>query len=119
MKLFREVFIIFGISYLGDCLQKIMDLPLPGSLIGMIILLCCLQVRLIKLHQIETVSDFLLGHLPFFFIPAGVSLLSYLGMIQNIWISLIVICILTTIITMGVSGKVVEWCMNRKENVHE
>lgn len=118
MKLLREVFLIFGISYLGDCLQKIFDLPLPGSLIGMMILLLCLKMRLIRLYQIEIISDFLLGHLPFFFIPAGVSLLSYLGMIQNIWFALLMICVLTTFLTMGISGKAVEWCMKRKENRH-
>lgn len=119
MKLFREVLIIFGISYIGDCLQKLFHLPLPGSLIGMMLLLLCLQFRIIKIHQVETVSDFLLGHLPFFFIPAGVSLLSYVNIIQDVWFPLLVVCFVTTILTMGISGKVVQCCMHRKEIDHE
>lgn len=119
MKLFKEVLIIFGIAYLGEWIHALLHIPLPGSLIGMLLLLVCLQFRFIKLHQIATVSDFLLGHLPFFFIPAGVALLAYLGLIRNLWLPILLICFLTTFLTMGISGKVVQWCMNRKEGKHE
>lgn len=43
MKLFREIIIIFGISYIGECLSTLLHLPLPGSLVGMLLLLLLLS----------------------------------------------------------------------------
>ena len=99
MKLFREIIIIFGISYIGECLSTLLHLPLPGSLVGMLLLLLL----------IATVSDFLLGHLPFFFIPAGVALMAKFYHIADIWIPILLICMVTTVITMGLSG----WSMQQ------
>lgn len=115
MKLFREVIIIFGIAFAGEILSKSLSLPLPGSLCGMLILLVLLCTGIIKTQQIQTVSDFLLSHLAFFFIPAGVSLLSYFDAIANSWLWILVTCLITTFITMGVCGWVLERCLRRKE----
>lgn len=114
MKLFREVIIIFGVYYLGELCANF--LPLPGNLIGMLILLLLLCTRIVKLDQISTFSDFLLGHLPFFFIPAGVALLSVMGIVKDVWIAILVICLVTTFLTMGISGKCVQLFMKKKED---
>lgn len=113
MKLFREVIFVFGIYFIGEIFAKV--IPLPGNLIGMILLLILLCTRVVKLNQISTLSDFLLGHLPFFFIPAGVALLSVMSLIQHVWIPILLICLVTTFVTMGVSGKCVQIFMKKKE----
>ena len=109
MKLFREIIIILGISYIGECLSTLLHLPLPGSLVGMLLLLLLLSFRILRLDMIATVSDFLLGHLPFFFIPAGVALMAKFYHIADIWIPILLICMVTTVITMGLSG----WSMQQ------
>ena len=64
MKIFREVLVIFGLYYVGELISTTLSLPLPGSLVGMILLFVLLQLHIVELEQIATVSDFLLGHLP-------------------------------------------------------
>lgn len=118
MKLFREVLLVFGIAYIGDIISKTCHLPLPGSLIGMLILLLLLQFHVVRLAHVSTISNFLLGHLSFFFIPAGVALMAIFPMIQGIWPLIIILCIITTMITMGVSGWSIQMFMKRKES-HE
>ena len=100
---------------LGDIISKGLSLPVPGNIIGMIILLVLLCTKTIKLDQVEDVSDFLLNHLAFFFIPAGVGLISSFTLIKSSFIQIIFICILTTIITICVTGKVVEICLSKKK----
>lgn len=114
MKLLREVFIIFGIYFIGEMVSVFLPIPLPGNLIGMLLLLILLSLRIVHLDQISTISDFLLGHLSFFFIPAGVGLLSVLSLIQHTWLAILILCLVTTFLTMGFSGKFVEIFMKRK-----
>lgn len=117
MKLFREVIIIFGIYFLGEACSQLLHIPLPGSLIGMLLLLCALGFRIIKLEQIATISDFLLGHLPFFFIPAGVALLAVFPQIAHNWYLIVLLCVVTTCVTMGLSGYSIQKMMDRKKKL--
>ncbi|SFU54156.1 holin-like protein [Clostridium sp. DSM 8431] len=108
MKLFREAIIVFGIYILGDLISKVCALPIPGNIVGMLILLILLCTKVVKVEQVETTSNFLLDHLAFFFIPAGVQLMESFGVVKDTWIRLIIICVLTTIITMGSTGVIVQ-----------
>lgn len=114
MKIFREVLVIFGLYYVGELISTTLSLPLPGSLVGMILLFALLQLHIVELEQIATVSDFLLGHLPFFFLPAGVALMTSFSAMKGLWIWMLVICLVTTIITMGCSGRIIQHMMERK-----
>lgn len=115
MKLFRESIIIFGIYLIGVFLAEILPLPIPGNVLGLLILFILLCTKIIKVEQIKTVSDFFLDHLAFFFIPAGVGLISSFGIIKEIWAKLLLVCVITTFITMAATGKIVEWVANRME----
>ena len=114
MKIFREVLVIFGLYYAGELISKTLSLPLPGSLVGMIFLFILLQLHVVKLEQIATVSDFLLGHLPFFFLPAGVALMASFSAMEGLWGWMLLICLVTTVITMGCSGRIIQHMMERK-----
>ena len=115
MKLFREAIIIFGIYLLGVLITDITGAPIPGNVIGMVILFLLLYLKVIKVEQISTISNFFLEHLAFFFIPAGVGLISSFSVIKNIWLQLLIVCFVTTAITMICTGLVVQKIANKKE----
>lgn len=108
MKLFREVLIILGIYLLGELLSSLLHLPIPGNILGMVILFILLCTKVIKVDNISNVTNFLLDHLAFFFIPAGVGLMTSIGIIKSTWWQLLVVCISTTIIIIGVTGIIVQ-----------
>ncbi len=113
MKLFREMILIFGIYYIGEVLATILYLPIPGNLVGMLILFLLLCLKVIKLDQVSAVADFLLNHLSFFFIPAGVGLMTTYMLIADAWFQILILCFLTTVITMGITGKSVQFIMKK------
>ena len=115
MKLFREAIIILGLYLVGELISGLLNLPIPGNILGMVILLILLCTKVIKLEQIETVSNFLLDHLAFFFIPAGVGLMSSAGIIKDTWLKLIIVCVITTAIIIAVTGTIVQF-VSRKTN---
>ena len=113
MKLFRESIIIIGIYLLGQVVSNVLSLPVPGNILGMLILLVLLFTKVIKLEQIETISNFFLDHLAFFFIPAGVGLMNSAGIIKDSWLRLIFVCIITTIIIIATTGITVQFISRR------
>lgn len=116
MKLFRETIIILGIYLLGELISKGLSLPLPGNILGMIILLILLCTNIIKIEKIENISSFFLDHLSFFFIPAGVGLISSFNSIKDSILSILLLCIITTIIVLLTTGYVVQGMIKIKEN---
>jgi holin-like protein len=117
MKLLRELLIILAIYFVGEVLVELTNITVPGSIIGMILLLILLCTKVVKLEMVDTVAKFFLEHLAFFFIPAGVGLLTSLSVIKDSWIRLVIVCILTTIITIGATALVVDFMTKEKDKV--
>lgn len=99
MKLLEQVLRIFLLCVLGEVIAGFLTIPFPGSVMAMILLFLCLLFRLIKIEQIDTVSDFLLKNMPLLFIPSTVSFISYLDVLQGVMFKFLFICIITTVIT--------------------
>lgn len=116
MKLLRELLIILTIYFCGEFLSSNFNLPIPGNILGMIILLILLITKTIKIERIETVSNFFLDHLAFFFIPAGVGLLTSISFIKDIWIQFLLICLISTIVVIASTGLIVEKIIKKNKN---
>ena len=117
MKIFNQLGIILGIWAVGELISSMLSsiFNLPGTIVGMILLFLLLQFKVIKEDNIKEVADFLLNNMAIFFVPAGVSLINSLGLIRdNILVLLLSITIATAII-MLVTGKIVEFMINKKE----
>ena len=114
MKIFRETLIVLIIYLIGEFLSKFFSLPIPGNILGMLILLLLLITKIIKVNQIETVSNFFLDHLAFFFIPAGVKLLSSFNLIKNDLLTILLLCLITTVLVILFTGKTVDLILQSK-----
>ncbi len=57
--------------------QQFFHLPIPGSIIGLILLIICLSVKIIPVKMIEDGAGFLLSFLPLLFIPAMTGVINY------------------------------------------
>ena len=115
MKIFREAIIILGIYLIGELISKGFSLPLPGNIIGMIILLILLCTKVIKVEKIENISTFFLDHLSFFFIPAGVGLISSFNVMKDSLIFILLLCLITTAIVIISTGIIVQYIIKIKE----
>lgn len=104
MRFIRQFAIISIICFLGEVIKNFLGIAIPGNVIGMILLLIFLCSGIIKLELIEEISGFLLDHLPFFFIPAGVGLLTSMSIIKDCWQYVILIIVISTIVVMAVTS---------------
>lgn len=121
MKVLRQLSLILVIWAVGEYISHFISkiVAIPGSIIGMILLFLLLQFKLIRVEQIKEVSNFFLDNLAFFFVPAGVSLITSLDIIKENALILIAIIVITTAIVMYVTAYVVEKTIKIKERKSE
>ncbi len=111
MKYIYQLSSILAVTFVGEIMHHFIPLPVPASIYGLIIMLICLCTGIIKLDKVESAGDFMIEIMPMMFIPGGVGLILAWGELRKILIPVTVITILTTIIVMGVTGKVTELVM--------
>ena len=120
MKYVKQFALIALMTFLGECLNRLIPLPVPASIYGMVLLFLSLQTGILKLSQIEETADLLLGVMPIFFISPTVSLMSSIGVIKDSLLGVLVICVVSTVVVMAVTGLVSQAIIRRnKKEVQE
>ena len=114
MKYIIQFEIILAISLIGELLNRVIPLPVPASIYGMIILFTALCTGIIKLSAVKEVGMFLVSIMPMMFIPASVGLIESWGIMQNFLTAIIVISLVSTLFVVAVTGHVTQFIINRK-----
>lgn len=117
MRVPFQLAIILAVSFAGDFLHSFFDLPIPGNILGMLLLFLLLCLKIVKPRHIEDVAGFFLKFLPFFFIPAAVSIVAVVGKLQGFILSSLVICVLSTAVCILVTGHSVQLLNKLTNNV--
>ncbi len=109
MKLLGQFGIVLIILFLGETIKTFTGLPIPGTIIGMIMLLICLLTGIIRVEKIDEVTKLILDHLAFLFIPAGVSMLKNFHLIKEEWLYVLIILIVSTALVIAVTALTVQF----------
>lgn len=104
MKLIRQFAILLAVVFAGEGMNRILGVPLPGSVLGLLLLLLLLVTGWVKVADVEEVAQFFLTHLAVLFIPAGVGLLSVWGVLQADGLVLLLISVVATVVVLLVSA---------------
>ena len=108
MKMMYQIGILFGVCLIGQTISVFLPIPFPGSVLSMIILFLLLYFRVLKVDHIRQKADFLLKNMAFFFIPAGIGILSSFYLIRSSILPLLLIIVVSTILTFGATALTVQ-----------
>ena len=114
MKVLRQFGTILVILMAGEGIRIATGISVPGTVIGMMILFLLLLMKIIRVEHIDLISKFLLDHLAFLFVPAGVGLISSMDVIGEAWLPIMMIVIISTILVVGVTGWTVQLLKRRR-----
>lgn len=117
MKYINQFAIILAISLVGELLNRLIPLPVPASIYGMVILFTALCTGVVKLSSVKETGYFLVQILPLLFIPATVGLLDAWGIMQGFLTAIIVISLISTVLVILVAGRVTQLVINLKERL--
>lgn len=109
MKIIKQIFIILLFFVLGEIIAfalktLIPSIFVPGTIIGMLLLLIALVTKVIKIEEVDDVGSFLTNNMAFFFIPAAVSVLEYMDILKSVVVQVLLICIISVIVTFFIVG---------------
>ena len=94
----------------GEVIHRLTGLPLPGSVIGMVLLLGALRWQAVQV-RVQTVASFLLGHLSLLFVPVGVGVITQFGLVAEHGLRLLVVIVVSTWVGLAVTAVVLRRLM--------
>jgi holin-like protein len=88
----------------GELLARIMHVPIPGPVIGMVLLVALLATAPSLGKRLEEPALWLLNHLSLLFIPAGVGVVVLVGALQDQLIAILLAISISTALSVAVTG---------------
>lgn len=92
----------------GEAASVAFDLPVPGPVIGMALLFAGLCVAGQVPEPLQRTAGGLLEHLSLLFVPAGVGVVAYLGLLAEQWAPIAVVLVVSTLATIAATGLVMD-----------
>ena len=113
----KQSAIIFGFSLLGEALNRLLPLPIPAAVYGLVLLFAALCLKIVKVEQINKASDFLLTILPILFVSPAVNLLESWGIVAPHVVTIALLVLSSTILVFAVAGVISQlFCGKEKDN---
>lgn len=97
----------------GEMIVRLAGWPLPGPVLGMLLLFLWLVLRGRSSHDLDLTADGLLKYLALLFVPAGVGVMVYFEKIGTEWLALAVTLLASAVITLVATGVTMQWMLRR------
>lgn len=101
--------ILFLIYYFSLFILKLVKIPFPPAILGLVFFALGLQFKIIKEAWVKETCEFLLKHMTILFIPFIVGLVAYKELLLKNWLLILLIIFLTTSLTIVLIGLFVEY----------
>ncbi|SEO57448.1 holin-like protein [Amphibacillus marinus] len=114
IRILVQVAIIHIFFFAAIGVKAFLPIPLPTTIVGLLLLFFALLVKLVKIEWVEEGGRWLMAELLLFFIPSAVGIVNYneLAGVQGFFIVLIIA--ISTIIVLGVTALLIEkWEVNQ------
>jgi holin-like protein len=105
--------ILIGCQLIGEVLRRVLQLPLPGPVIGMLLLATVLAIvgndrrgNVEDASQLARTANALIANMGLLFVPAGVGVIVEFGVLRQNWVPILIGLFLSTILGLIVTGLV-------------
>lgn len=115
MKFVKGIVILLAFYGVGVAASKWLHIPLPGNLVGMLLLTLALCMGWVKMDWVEQAGSFLIRHMLLFFVPIIVGVASYLNVFTQNPLPIVLSMILGPLLVMLVTGVVVQGYLKRQQ----
>jgi len=92
----------------GEAISRGLALPLPGPVLGMMLLLAGLRFEQVR-EPVAECANFLLAHLSLLFVPVGVGVMTHLDLLSHYGGRMLAVIAVSTWLGLGVTALVLHW----------
>ena len=103
---------LLGFQSIGELLSRGFSLPLPGPVLGLVLLLVALRFSAVR-KPVGECAEFLLSHLSLLFIPVGVGVMTHLALLSEYGGRMLLVIVLSTWIGLAVTALVLRGLLER------
>ncbi|NJE25966.1 CidA/LrgA family protein [Thermococcus sp. MV5] len=107
--MYKGLAIIFGFLFIGEGITEVLHLPIPGNVIGMILLTFALLFKLVKIEDVEKEAELFIRNMSVMFIPPGVGIISYWALIKSQILPITTTLVISFLLTLILTAKLVEY----------
>lgn len=118
MKYLSQFCIILGFTLTGEALQRLLPLPIPASVYGLVLLFLALCTGIVKVSQVKETGAFLTSILPLLFVAPTVGIVEHWGLIRPNLLPIALLLLGSTVLTFAISGLTTK-ALSRKEENHD
>lgn len=98
---------------LGEFISHLLAWPVPGSVMGMLLLFVTLVVRGGISPDLKKSSNSILPYLPLFIVPASVGIVNLMGLLEREGIAILVAMVGSLLVGIPVCGLLAQWLIKR------
>lgn len=96
--------LIMVVLMVSQIIQTELNLPIPGTVLGMVILLGLMVFKIIPLKLVEKAADVLIRHLSIMFVPIGVGLMTVAYLMEGHILALFIVLGVSLVVVMVTTG---------------
>ena len=100
---------------IGEILVRWTGLPVPGPVVGMVLLFVTLALRNGASESLNGSASGLLSHLSLLFVPAGVGVMQHFDRVTGEWLPIAVALVFSTVLALAATALVMRWLLARQE----
>lgn len=104
LKLAGQFLLLVLLFQAGTTLVQATAVPLPGNLVGMLLLFGLLRLGVVRLDHVQAVAELGLQHLNFFFIPFAVGLMAWTELLGTSGVALVISQVGSMIVCLVITG---------------
>ncbi|MCG6875174.1 MAG: CidA/LrgA family protein [Betaproteobacteria bacterium] len=108
----KTVVIAVALAILGDAIVEMLDIPVPGAAIGMMLLATIFAARGGVDAGAASLFDAAAPHFPLFFIPAAVGVVASAELLSHAWLYVAVAIVASTAATIAITGMLAQRLLN-------
>jgi len=98
--------LLLGFQLAGEVAARGFGLPVPGPVIGLVLLVICCGLRPRLAEMLQPVVRGLLGNLSLFFVPAGVGVVAHMAEFQSDGLAIAIALTVSTALAIAVGALV-------------
>lgn len=111
--------LILVINYACQILMTLTALPIPGTIVALVVLFVLLVSGLLKIESVEQAANVLLANMVILFLPPSLKLIEVYSLFSGQFFKIVLLLVLTTVLTLIVTAYTVQGLIRLQEIRHE
>lgn len=107
--------VVLGMQFLGELLVTLFGVPVPGPVIGMVLLLALLLIMDRLPTELEQLANGLLRHLYLYYLPATTGVTAHFALVKTELVPIFSAILISSVLSLALTGLMIQFLSPRQK----